>query len=116
MEYFKELQHIFESVSKQKEKVRPMHDAGNRTKTFFNFERDHLQKRMELMRTLSQCEGKRRIRPIHRQFGEFYFQIVGYLSCGPRQRPLPEFQTHTKGEAPCKIIRQRRSRASNWPA
>ena len=86
VEYFKGLQHIFESVSKQKEKVRPMHDAGNRTKTFFNFEKDHLQQRMELMRTLSQCEGKRRIRPVLRQFGvasnRFYVLRDRYMAYG----------------------------------
>ena len=86
IEYFKGLQHIFESVSKQKGKALSMHDPGNRPKTFLNFDKDHLQQRIELMRAISQSGGKRRIRPILRQFGvapnRFYVLKDRYMTYG----------------------------------
>lgn len=67
--YFKGLQHILSSVAKQKTRKARMHDAGERVKTFFNFNRDHLQQRVELMKTLFQCPRKRQIRPVLNTFG-----------------------------------------------
>jgi len=55
VEYFKGLQHILNSMAKQKSRKSHMHDVRERTKTFFNFNRDHLQQRVELMKALFQC-------------------------------------------------------------
>jgi len=46
-----------------------MHDPEQRAKTFFNFNRDRLQQRVELMNTLFQCRKKRQIRPVLTTFG-----------------------------------------------
>ena len=46
-----------------------MHDAKERAKTFFNFNSDHLQQRVELMKALFQCSKKRQIRPFLKTFG-----------------------------------------------
>lgn len=69
IEYFKGLQHILNSVAKQKTRKTNMHDAKQRANTFLNFNRDHLQQRVELMKTLFQCPKKRQIRPILTTFG-----------------------------------------------
>lgn len=84
--YFKDLQHILNSVSKQRMKKVCMHDAGDKPRTFFNFGRDHLQQRVELMKTLSQCAKKRQIRPILTTFGvspnRFYVLKNRYMIYG----------------------------------
>ena len=86
IEYFKGLQHILNSVAKQKTKKTNMHDAKRRPKTFFNFNRDHLQQRMELMKTLCQCRKQRQIRSILTTFGispnRFYVLKNRYMSYG----------------------------------
>ena len=86
IEYFKGLQHILNSVAKQKTKKTNMHDAKQRPKTFFNFNRDHLQQRMELMKTLCQCQKQRQIRPVLTTFGispnRFYVLKNRYMSYG----------------------------------
>ena len=69
VEYFKGLQHILNSVAKQKSRKSHMHDVRERTKTFFNFNRDHLQQRVELMKTLFQCSKNRQIRLFLKTFG-----------------------------------------------
>ena len=86
IEYFKGLQHILNSVAKQKTKKTNMHDAKERTKTFFNFNRDHLQQRVELMKTLFQCPKKRQIRHVLNTFGispnRFYVLKNRYMVYG----------------------------------
>ncbi len=86
IEYFKGLQHILNSVAKQKTKKTNMHDAKQRPKTFLNFNRDHLQQRMELMKTLCQCQKQRQIRSILTTFGispnRFYVLKNRYMSYG----------------------------------
>lgn len=86
IEYFKGLQHILNSVAKQKTKKTDMHDAKQRAKTFLNFNRDHLQQRVELMKTLFQCPKKRQIRPILTTFGispnRFYVLKNRYMIYG----------------------------------
>jgi len=86
IEYFKSLQHILNSVIKQKSKKTSMHDSKQRAKTFFNFNRDHLQQRIELMKTLFQCRKKRQIRPILITFGispnRFYVLKNRYMIYG----------------------------------
>ena len=63
-----------------------MHDPEQRAKTFFNFNRDHLQQRVELMKTLFQCQKKRQIRPVLTTFGispnRFYALRNRYMVCG----------------------------------
>ena len=84
--YFKDLQHILNSVVKQRTKKVSMHDAGNKTKTFLNFNRDHLQQRLELMKTLSQIPKKRQIRLVLNTFGispnRFYVLKNRYMVYG----------------------------------
>ena len=84
--YFKDLQHILNSVAKHKTSKKSMHDAKQRPKTFLNFNRDHLQQRVELMITLFQCIKKRQIRPILTTFGispnRFYVLKNRYIIYG----------------------------------
>lgn len=69
--YYSDLQHIVKSVEIQK--LRPkkflIHNSSDRTNTFFNYTYDHLQQRIELMRTISRCTKKRQIRPLLKEFG-----------------------------------------------
>jgi hypothetical protein len=84
--YFKELQHILDSVFIQKNKKKKMHAGKKNRETFFNFNQDHLQQRVELMKTLSECERSRQIRPILNKFGispnRFYVLKNRYLIYG----------------------------------
>ena len=84
--YFKGLQHILNSVAKHKTKKTNMHDAKKRTKTFLNFNRDHLQQRVELMKTLFKSPKKRQIRPVLNTFGispnRFYVLKNRYMVYG----------------------------------
>ena len=84
--YFRDLQHILDSVAKHKDKKKAVHDPRQRSKTFLNFDRDHLQQRVELMNTLFQCGKKRQIRPILTQFGispnRFYVLKNRYMVFG----------------------------------
>jgi hypothetical protein len=86
IQYYYELQHILVSVAKQKEKKSLVHDAKDRTNTFFNFDRDHLQQRVELLRTLSDIAKKRQTRPVLREFGmapnRYYVLINRYMVYG----------------------------------
>ena len=86
IDYFKGLQHILNSVAKQKTKKTNMHDPKQRAKTFLNFNRDHLQQRVELMKTLFQCLKKRQIRPVLTTFGiapnRFYVLKNRYMIYG----------------------------------
>ncbi len=86
IEYYKGLQHILASISKQKQKKPFMHDCKNRSNTFLNFQKDHLQHRIELMKTLSLCGKKRQIRPILKEFGiapnRFYILKDRYIQYG----------------------------------
>ncbi|MCP4757137.1 MAG: hypothetical protein GY866_40250, partial [Proteobacteria bacterium] len=86
IEYFGGLQHILNSVARQKRKKLGMHDVGDRANTFMNFQRDHLQQRVELMKTLFQCGKKRRIRPVLKEFAiapnRFYVLKNRYLIYG----------------------------------
>lgn len=84
--YFQDLQHILNSVSQQRLKKISMHDDGDKSRSFFNFNRDHLQQRVELMKALSQCPKKRQIRPILTTFGvspnRFYVLKNRYMIYG----------------------------------
>ena len=67
--YYQGLQHILTSISMHKQKKKTPHDKSDRAKTFFNFDRDPFQQRIELFKTLSQIQKKRQIRPILKKFG-----------------------------------------------
>jgi len=67
--YYQGLQHILTSISIHKQKKKRPHDKSDRAKTFFNFDRDPFQQRIELFKTLSQIRKKRQIRPIVKKFG-----------------------------------------------
>lgn len=87
LEYWSGLQHILESMVKQREKQPKLfHDPGNRKSSFFNFQSDHLQHRVELFKTLSQIKKKRQIRPVLQEFGmapnRFYVLKNRYMSYG----------------------------------
>ena len=86
MLFWSGLQHILESVEKQKKRTKPLHDETDRGKSFFNFNGDHLQHRLELFRTIAQSEKKRQIRAILQEFGvaanRFYVLKNRYLSYG----------------------------------
>ncbi|EFK07682.1 conserved hypothetical protein [delta proteobacterium NaphS2] len=84
--YFEELQHILNSAARQRAKKKAMHDAESRTKSFLNFNRDHLQQRIELMKALSQIPKKRQVRPVLTRFGispnRFYVLKNRYMVYG----------------------------------
>jgi hypothetical protein len=86
IDYFKDLQHILNSVAKQKAKKKTIHDKRQRAKTFINFTHDHLQQRVELMKTLFQLGKKRQIRPALTTFGispnRFYVLKNRYIIYG----------------------------------
>jgi len=87
LQYWTGLQHILESVVKQKEKrLKLLHDPKDRTKGFFNFHGDHLQHRVELFKALSRVEKRRQIRSVLQEFGmapnRFYVLKNRYMIYG----------------------------------
>lgn len=86
MQFWTGLQHILESVEKQKTRTKPLHDQTDRAMTFFNFTGDHFQHRVELFRTLAKIEKKRQIRFVLQEFGiapnRFYVLKTRYLAYG----------------------------------
>ena len=86
--YFSSLQHIISSVlyHKQKMKQQPIHDIKRRADTFFNFDSDHMQHKVELFKALSLCHKKRQVRPVLKRFGvhpnRFYILKKRYLLYG----------------------------------
>jgi hypothetical protein len=68
VEYFGELQHILESVSHYLKKS-PRRNKELGSQSFFDFDHDPLQQRVELFKMLSSCRKRRQIRPILKQFG-----------------------------------------------
>ena len=67
--YFHGIQHILSSIFYHKRTDNFGHDINYKTKTFYNYEYDHVQQRIELFKTLSTITKKRQIRPILNQFG-----------------------------------------------
>jgi hypothetical protein len=67
--YYQGLQHILTSILNHKKKGSLAHNKNNRAKTFYNFDHDPFQQRLELFKTLSQIQKKRQIRPILKRFG-----------------------------------------------
>jgi hypothetical protein len=67
--YFSGLQHILSSITHHMRKKTVIHDKTERVKSFYNFDHDPLQQRIELFKTLSEITKKRQIRPVLRRFG-----------------------------------------------
>jgi len=86
IQYYYGLQHILVSFAKQKQKKSSMHDVKDRANSFFNFDRDHLQQRVELLKTLSNIAKRRQIRPVLKEFGmapnRYYVLINRYMIYG----------------------------------
>jgi hypothetical protein len=68
VEYFHELQHILESVNRYMRKS-SSRDKELGPQSFFDFDHDPLQQRVELFKMLSSCQKRRQVRPILKQFG-----------------------------------------------
>ena len=69
IQYFSGLQHILSSIAHHKRKKSVVHDKRNRARTFYDFDHDPLQQRVELFKTLSAITKKRQIRLVLRRFG-----------------------------------------------
>ena len=69
IQYFSGLQHILSSIAHHRRKKSVAHDKANRAKSFYNFDHDPLQQRVELFKTLSSVTKKRQIRLVLRRFG-----------------------------------------------
>lgn len=87
VQFWTGLQHILESVTKQKEKsLTTLHDPKDRAKGFYNYHQDHMQHRVELFKALSELEKKRQIRSVLQQFGmapnRFYVLKNRYMLYG----------------------------------
>jgi len=67
--YYHGLQHVLRSMAFHMRKKSFSHDKGNRAASFYNFDRDPFQQRIELFKALSQCQKNRQIRPTLNQFG-----------------------------------------------
>ena len=86
-EYFMKLQHIINSVEILREKKRTFtRDKKHRNDTFFDFEHDPFQQRIELFKAISLCTKKRQIRPMLKRFGvdpnRYYILKARYMQYG----------------------------------
>ncbi len=68
IQYWTDLQHILSSVAIQRTRKSRLHDGTDKSNTFYNFDRDHLQHRAELFKTLCELPKKRQIRTVLKQF------------------------------------------------
>ena len=69
VEYCHGLQHALSSVAIRMSKKSSARNKGDRGIGFFDFDHDPFQQRIELFKTLSQCQKNRQIRPILKRFG-----------------------------------------------
>lgn len=69
VEYYHGLQHALSSVAIRMSKKSSARNKGDRGTSFFNFDHDPFQQRIELFKTLSQCQKNRQIRLILKRFG-----------------------------------------------
>jgi transposase len=67
--YYHGLQHVLRSVAFHMSKKTSVHDSNNRASSFYNFDRDPFQQRIELFKAIYQCQKNRQIRPILNKFG-----------------------------------------------
>ena len=68
-EFWTRLQHILSSIETHINENQVIHDKQNRSKTFYNYDKDTLQHRIELFQELSELKKKRQIRPVLRKYG-----------------------------------------------
>ncbi|NQT59535.1 MAG: hypothetical protein HQ557_11195 [Bacteroidetes bacterium] len=84
--FFRGLQHIMKSRQLHRTNETPVHDNKELVNSFFNFDKDSFQQRIELFKKLSGCQENRQIRPILKQFGihpnRFYELKKRYLHYG----------------------------------
>jgi hypothetical protein len=85
--FYSGLQKIFESISyHQSHKGKLLHAADERSNNFLNYDRDYMQHKVELFRTLNGCSQSRQVRNILQQFGihssRFYALKERYLQYG----------------------------------
>jgi hypothetical protein len=69
IQYYHGLQHVLRSMQFHMAKKSFVHDRSNGAASFYNFDRDPFQQRIELFKTLSECWKNRQLRPILNQFG-----------------------------------------------
>ncbi len=69
IEYFARLQHILSSIECLKQKANSGHGIINKKNAFYNYDKDILQHRIELFKTLSVATKKRQILPMLTQYG-----------------------------------------------
>lgn len=69
IQYFSGLQHILSSIEHHMRKKSAEHDKADRAKSFYNFDHDPLQQRVEIFKTLSEVTKKRRIQLVLRRVG-----------------------------------------------
>ena len=85
VEYFRELQHILDSVERMKQKG-TNRDQGVGREHFFDFARDPMQQRVELFKEVANCQKKRQLRPLLKRFGihpNRYYELKNrYLTYG----------------------------------
>ncbi len=83
--YFQGLQHILRSAMHLREDA-VVRDKRYKARSFFDFEHDPLQQRVELFKALSTCKGRRQVRPVLRQFAvhsnRFYVLKERYMTYG----------------------------------
>ena len=69
IQYYHGLQHVLSSVTIGMSKKSSARNRRDRATGFYDFDHDPFQQRIELFRTLSQCQKNRQIRPILKRFG-----------------------------------------------
>jgi len=69
VQYYHGLQHALSSVVIHMSKKSFVRNKRDRGASFYDFDHDPFQQRIELFRTLSQCERNRQIRPVLKRFG-----------------------------------------------
>jgi len=86
IEYFHGIQHILFSLHYHKKQGWHGHDINDKAKTFYDYEHDHVQQRIELFKTLSTITKKRQTLPVLNQFGinsnRFYQLKNRYMTYG----------------------------------
>ncbi len=69
VQYYHGLQHALSSVAIRMSKKSSARNRRDRGTGFYDFDHDPFQQRIELFRTLSQCQKNRQIRPILKRYG-----------------------------------------------
>jgi len=85
--FYKGLQKIFESIIYyQSQEGKAIHSVSERSSSFLNYDKDYMQHKVELFRTVNGCDKSRQLRHILQQFGihssRFYALKERYLQYG----------------------------------